>query len=392
MDSFYERAKRDQQYHTEILNHLHRNPEISFEEIETTRFIQNKLDEYGIEQIPLGTKTGAAGIIRTGKPGKTVLLRADIDALKITEDASSDVVSRVPGVMHACGHDFHTTCVLGTAKYFSELREQLTGNIVFLFQPAEEITEGMQAILNDGLLERLPSAVDMVFSLHTYDSPLGTVVINPDQIFGGKTNFMLRVKGKIGHGALPHRNIDPIVAAAAIITAAQTIVSRNTDPADEMICSFCSVNTHGQDYFPSDEVVISGSIRALSRDVMHFGLQRLGDIATHVAAAHQCECSLECCPEVPPCINHPAALKYAYAAAADIFEPNHILTIHPLLASDDFGILCHLFPSCYFFLGIRPEDNIPQLLHTPTYHANRDALPYGIAVLMRAAMLALQDN
>lgn len=391
MDSLYERAKCDLQYHAEIMDHLHRSPELSFEEIETTRFIRNKLDEYGIEQIPFGIKTGAAGIIRTGKPGKTILLRADIDALKITEDSSLDVVSRVPGVMHACGHDFHTTCVLGAAKYFSELRHQLTGNIVFLFQPAEEVTEGMQALLNAGLLDRLPP-VDMVFSLHTHDAPTGTVVINPRQIFGGKTNFMLRVKGKIGHGALPHKNIDPIVAAAAIVTAAQTIVSRNTDPADEMICSFCSINTHGQDYFPADEVVMSGSIRALSRDVMHFGLQRLRDIAAHVAAAHQCECTLECCPEVPPCVNHPDALKYAHAAAAEIFDPNCIVTMRPMLASDDFGILCNLFPACYFFLGIRPEDNAPQLLHTPTYRANRNALPYGIAVLMRAALLALQGN
>ena len=249
---------------------LHRHPELSFQEERTTAILKEKLTELGLELVDLGMKTGVVAVLRGGKPGRTVALRADIDAIEQQEPLDNGVVSENKGVMHACGHDFHTTSLYGAAKLLSEYRDDLAGNVVFLFQPAEEITQGAAAMTDHGLWEKLPVKPECIFGQHDRpEIPCGKIGVIPGAVMAGKSHFIVTLHGVTGHCGSPHKCVDVIVAGAAIVNGIQTIVSRNTDPLEPLVCAVFSINAGTPENFVPETLTMTGDIRAHSDEVLH---------------------------------------------------------------------------------------------------------------------------
>ena len=264
----------------EIKDDLHRHPELAFEERRTTDIIRRRLTGLGIELIDLGMETGAVGFLRGGRPGPTVALRADIDAIEQQEPADNGVISECPGVMHGCGHDFHTTCLLGAAELLAARRAELAGNVVFLFQPAEEITQGAAAMIGHGLWEKLPQRPVRLFGLHDRpEIPCGQVAVIPGAVMAGKSHFFITLTGVTGHCGSPHKCVDVIVAGAAISNGIQTIVSRNTDPQDPLVCAVFSINAGTPENFVPETLTMTGDIRAHSDAVIQKTQDRLKALA-----------------------------------------------------------------------------------------------------------------
>lgn len=239
---------------------LHRHPELSFQETRTTALLKARLTGLGLELAELGMPTGAAALLRGGRPGPTVALRADIDAIAQQEAPREGARSEVPGVMHGCGHDFHTACLWGAARLLSQRREALAGNVVFLFQPAEEITQGARAMLEHGLLEKLPARPRCLFGLHNRpELPAGTIAVMEGPVMAGKSHFTITLHGKAGHGGSPHKCADVIVAASAVVSALQTVVSRSTDPLDSLVCSVLSIHAGTPENFVPDTLTMTAA-------------------------------------------------------------------------------------------------------------------------------------
>ena len=243
MDILLERAAALLPELTALKEDLHRHPELSWRERRTTALLKERLAALGLELIDLGMETGCAALLRGGRPGPTVALRADIDAIVQETPEEGEVVSEAPGVMHACGHDFHTAGLYGAACLLSAMEEEIAGNVAFLFQPAEETTGGARAMLAHGLWDKLPSKPSCVFGLHNRPQlPTGTVAVQEGPLMSEKANFTVVLHGRTGHGGTPQKCVDVIVPAAAIVQAVQSIVSRNTAPEDPLVCAVCSIH------------------------------------------------------------------------------------------------------------------------------------------------------
>ena len=224
----------------ETFRHLHQYPEMSFKEYETTAYIKEKLTGWGIEILDIGLETGVVGYLKGGKEGPCIALRADIDGLPVKEESSYAFPSKNEGKMHACGHDTHMASLLGAAHILADMREQIQGSVKFLFQPAEEINLGAKKMMSLHCLES--PKVSAVFGMHNSpEIPIGTVAVKKGPLMAAVDRIIFTIKGKGGHGGIPQRNVDPIVAAAAVIQAAQTIVSRNVSPLDSAVVSICNV-------------------------------------------------------------------------------------------------------------------------------------------------------
>lgn len=260
-----EQAKALERELKSLKDDIHRRPELSFEERRTTAIVKEKLTALGLEIVDLGMETGVVAVLRGGLSGGTVALRADIDAIAQQEAGHEGVVSCIDGVMHGCGHDFHTVGLYGAAQLLSQNRETLKGTVVFLFQPAEEVTQGAQAMIDHGLFDRLPSQPQLLFGLHNRpELPSGTIAVMEGPVMAGKCHFTITLHGRSGHGGSPHKCTDVIVTGAAIVHAVQTIVSRNIDPLDSLVCSVLSIHAGTPDNFVPDVLTMTGSIRSHS--------------------------------------------------------------------------------------------------------------------------------
>ena len=285
---------------------LHRHPELSFQERRTTAVLRERLAPLGLELIDLGMETGVAALLRGARPGRTAALRADIDAIAQQEPADLGVVSEHPGIMHGCGHDFHTACLYGAARLLCARREALAGDVVFLFQPAEEVTQGARAMIDHGLWEKLPRKPDCLFGLHNRpELPRGQVAVLPGPIMAGKRHFTVTLRGVAGHGGSPHKCVDVIVPAAAIVQGVQAILSRNADPMESLVCAVLSIHAGTPENFVPDTLVMTGSIRAHSQQVQDMACRRLEEICRGTAAAYGCTAELAFTPGVPITFNGP---------------------------------------------------------------------------------------
>lgn len=375
----------------EIKDDLHRHPELAFEERRTTDIIRKRLTGLGIELIDLGMETGAVGFLRGGRPGPTVALRADIDAIEQQEPADNGVVSEYPGVMHGCGHDFHTTCLLGAAELLAARREELAGNVVFLFQPAEEITQGAAAMIGHGLWEKLPLRPVRLFGLHDRpEIPCGQVAVIPGAVMAGKSHFFITLTGVTGHCGSPHKCVDVIVAGAAIVNGIQTIVSRNTDPQDPLVCAVFSINAGTPENFVPETLTMTGDIRAHSDAVIQKTQDRLKALAEGIAAAYQCKCEVKFIPEVPVTDNKPEMTALARRAAEAVFGAEQIVQPRGDMGSEDFAIFGQDVPAFFYWLGTGfPGQNNP-CWHNEHFKTDDDALALGAALLAQSALVGLE--
>ena len=386
-----------QQMSEELYNtvcRLHRHPELSFQEVETTRLIKEKLAALGLEIVDLGMPTGAAAVLRAEnppKPGTAVAIRADIDAIAETERANGPVSSEIPGVMHGCGHDLHTTCALGAAALLNGVKSSLAGDVVFVFQPAEEVTQGAAEMLRHGLMEKLPARPRAMFGLHSWPLQTGLVGVRHDTVAAGKTNFRITLKGRGGQGGFPHECVDVIVAGAALIEGIQTIVSRNADPRKSLVCAVYSAHAGTQEFFVTDTMTLSGSVRALDTATLIMAEQRLQQFTDSIAGAYACAGNLELMPQVPPLENAPELFELAKRAAQRAAGTENVVEPPPMLGSDDFAVFGEIMPVFYFQLGVMDPKGENSPLHSPYFCADHRALPLGSALLAESACLALES-
>lgn len=377
-----------------IKEDLHRHPELSFQEVRTTKIIQDQLLAMGLHLVDVGMETGAAAILFGDQPGPAVALRADIDAIAQQESpAHGGVVSEEPGKMHACGHDFHTTALLGAARILADHRAELAGQVYFLFQPAEEVTQGAAALVAHGLWDRLPQTPTGIFALHTRpELPSGQVAVVPGGIMAGKCHFSIQLTGVAGHGGAPHQCVDVITAGAAIVDAVQTIPSRCTDPRDPLVCAVLSIHAGTVENFVPETLTMTGAIRAHSEQVMEETKDHLRRLAEGIAQAYRCRCALEFIPQVPVTYNGPAMTALATQAAAAVVGSENIRAPRGDMASEDFSVLTQTVPGFFYWLGTGFHDRENPGWHHDCFRTDDDALPIGAALLAQSAVTALTNS
>ena len=354
--------------YTEIFEHLHQNPELSFEEFETTAFIKKILIQEGIEILDLPLKTGLVAHIKGSKPGKKIAFRADIDALPLEEKTNLPYKSKNPGKMHACGHDIHISVGLETAKILNQKKAELCGEVLFVFQPSEENGKGALEVLKTHVLD----GIDAIFSLHS--SPLlevGQVGIKEGAITAAVDLFKIKIHGTGSHGAEPHTGRDPIAASAAVISSLQTIVSRNVNPNDQALVSVTHIEGGSNWNIIPEEVLLEGTIRTTNPATRTFVSKRLQEIAQNTALAYEEEAMVEI-ENAPPCTNNDKELaQYAWKTA----ESLGLKPVRPeiIMVGEDFAFYQEKFKGIMVWLGVGKT----KPLHNPEFAANPKAIETG---------------
>ena len=367
---------------------LHRHPEFGFEEHRTSAFVAERLRAFGLDEVAEGIGgTGVVGTLKRGGGNRSILLRADMDALRIEEkpDADRPHQSQSPGLMHACGHDGHTTMLLGAASLLAR-DGGFDGTIRFLFQPAEEWGRGMQAMLDDGLLERFPA--DEAYGLHNWPGlTVGSLATRSGPLMAAEDNFEITIKGQSVHAARPHQGRDALLAASTTIVALQSIVSRALDPSDTAVVSCTELIADGTRNVIAGQATIRGDCRSFRPDVSASIERELRSIATSVASAHGCEAEVAYTREFVPLINNSDATDAALAAARASLGAASVSNDAALVtASEDFARLLEHVPGCFVLLG----NGSSKPLHNPGYDFNDDALPHGVKFLVELARQRLK--
>lgn len=374
----------------QLKDDLHRHPELSWRETRTTALLKEKLTALGLELIDLDMETGCAALLRGGKPGPTVALRADIDAIVQETPEEGEVVSEVPGVMHACGHDFHTAGLYGAACLLSAMREEIAGNVTFLFQPAEETTGGARVMLSHGLWDKLPGKPACVFGVHNRPQiPAGKVAVQEGPLMSEKANFTIVLHGVTGHGGTPQKCIDVIVPAAAIIQGIQSVVSRNTAPEDPLVCAVCSIQAGTPENFSPDLLTMTGSIRAFSHETRMMAQDRVERLTRDIASAYGCGCDFTCEEAAPLLFNSPAMTALARRAAASVVGEENIVGTAPEMSSEDFPEFGREVPYFFYWLGSGFPDRENAGWHSPKFRTDDSALAIDAALLARSALEGL---
>lgn len=386
-----QKALEQQEYLTSIRRHLHQNPEIGFEEVETTGFIRRELEKLQVEIVPLSIPTGVLGIIRGTKPGmgKVIALRADIDALPIQEMTGVPHASNRPGVMHACGHDGHTTVLLGVARLLCEMRDQFSGTVKLLFQPAEERLTGAKSMIAAGVLEN--PAPEIILGLHGgTETPIGKVGIWSGPFMASADQFSITITGAGGHGAYPHRNRDPILAAAHVVVALQSVVSREIDAVDKAVLSVCQFHAGTAFNITPGEAVINGNVRCHDPKVRTTIPERMERIVGGVAAGLNCSHKMDYIFGIPAVANDPAVMASFTATARDTLGSDNVIDLErPLMGSEDFAFFLEKLPKGGIFrLGV---GNAPgRVLHNALFDFPDEAIPVGVAAMTAFALKECQ--
>lgn len=370
----------------DIKNRLHRHPETAWEEHRTAALIREELGKIpGVELLDCPLPTTILGRIAGAQPGKTIALRADIDAIRAREEWETDCMSEVPGVSHVCGHDFHTAGLIGAACILSRNRQKLAGDVILLFQPAEETTSGAGKIMETDIYKSL--GIDMIFGLHNRpEVDAGKVVVQSGPMMSAKKNFVLELKGLGGHGSMPHKCIDPIVCAAALVQSLQTIVSRNTAPQETLVLSIGSIHGGSCENLVVDRVELTGSMRYFTPEVGARAVKRLEKIVTATADAYECEAVLTYQEQVPAVINPRQMYEIARRAAAKSMGEEAVIQTPPSVASEDFALYMQEIPGFFYWLGVGREGEVCYSWHNTRFHTNDDALRYGAALLASSVL------
>ena len=366
---------------------LHENPELLYDVERTASVVADRLRTFGVDEVATGIgRTGVVGVIRgRGGSGRVIGLRADMDALPILEKTGKAWSSKVPGKMHACGHDGHTAMLLGAAKYLADTRN-FDGTVVVIFQPAEEGGAGAQAMLDDGLLTRF--GVERVFGMHNMPGvPVGTFHIRPGALMASADRIHILVEGLGGHAARPHLSRDPIVAGAAMVSAVQSVVGRNADPLEAAVVSITTFHAGTADNIIPQTAEMSGTVRTLRPEVRDMVEQRLGEVVRGIAAAHGVEAKFTYRRDYPVLMNDEAETEFAADIAARVVgEANVDRTAVPTMGGEDFSFMLNERPGAFIFAGVGED---VANLHNESYDFNDELIPVGCsywATLVETAM------
>ena len=370
-----DRARSYQPELIAIRHDIHAHPELGLEEVRTADLVARKLEEWGIEVHRGVGITGVVGVLRNGNGQASVGLRADMDALPILEATELPYASRNPGKMHACGHDGHTTMLLGAAKYLAETKN-FNGTVNFIFQPAEEGVGGALAMLKDGLFERFPC--NAVYGMHNRPGlPVGKFITGPGARAAGGAFFDLLITGKGAHGAHPQQSIDPVLVACHIGTALQSIVSRNVSARDTAVLSITKIQSGDAYNVIPQTALMAGTVRTMNRDVMTMIEKNMERLATSIAAGFGAEAKLDFRYIFAPMVNNDAeAALYGDAAAELVGETNLDRHSPPGMGSEDFSFMMEQVPGAHINLG----NGASAALHNHKYDFNDETIPYGVAL------------
>ena len=366
--------------------HLHQNPEVAYEETDTSAFVTAKLEEFGVEVHHGFGGTGLVGVIkgRLGDPatGKAIGLRADMDALPMSEETNLAYASKRDGKMHACGHDGHTTMLLAAARHFAQTRN-FHGTVYCIFQPAEEGgNAGARSMINDGLFEKFH--MDSIWGMHNWPGlEVGRAVAHCGPAMAGADIFILTVNGKGGHAAMPHLTRDPIAAAGMCVVALQTLISRQLDPFDHAVISLTKLEAGSAFNVIPASATIGGTLRTMKAQTRERLIREIETVAQNAAATLGCDISMELRPGYPPTLNHEEDALYARTVITDMLGPNALETeMTPVMGAEDFSFMLQQKPGAYIWLGAGIDS---ENLHSPHFDFNDDLLPIGSSFWVQLA-------
>lgn len=374
---------------TDLRRHIHTNPELAFDEKGTAQLIADHLKSYGYHvQLGIGG-TGVSTVLDSGKPGKTVLLRADIDALPILEETNLPYQSKNKGKMHACGHDGHTVSLLTAARFLKANTSLFKGKIKLIFQPAEEIGGGAAAMIKDGVLEN--PKVDAAFAYHNWPGvEAGIIATRNDCLLAGLDSFTITINGKGGHAATPEACIDPIYIGSCIIESLQSIVSRGTSPLESVVISVTEFHGGSAINVIPNSAVLSGSMRTTSRDVQTFAKMRLKQIAEGIAATFGATVDVAFTGNFPITINTLVEVDLVLTTARELFGDKQVMVVpKPLMYAEDFSYFLEKVPGCYLLIG-NGIDSAPP--HTSHYNFQDKIIPIAARTLSQIAMNYLNNT
>ena len=391
MISFFNQAIELFPYTQTLRRDFHMHPELGFNEIRTGGIVAKELQALGLEVTKGVGKTGVVGFLEGAKPGPTVLLRFDMDALPIIEDTGAEYASTNPGVMHACGHDGHTAIGLTVAKMLYARRDELAGSIKFCFQPSEEgfngeEVGGAEMMMRDGVLDG--PKVDKTLSLHLWNErPLGWVHVAKGPVMAGAELFTIKLTGKGGHGAAPHTTVDPIVAAAQIVTALQTIAARNVAPLHAAVISVTTIHSGTAFNVIPQEAELTGTIRTFDLSVRKLVLERFDQIVRGIAETMQCKVEINVQRVTPAVINDDSVAASVQETARRVFPETELDTSSYLtMGAEDMAYMQEKVDGCYFFIGSNnKEQHLDYSHHHPKFDFDEQALINGAALMASAA-------
>jgi amidohydrolase len=398
MPNFLSHAQELFPYTQSLRRDFHMHPEIGFREIRTAGIVAKELEALGIEVTKGVGKTGVVGLLEGGKPGPTLLLRFDMDALPITEETGAEYASQNSGVMHACGHDGHTAIGLTVAKMLHQHRDELAGTIKFCFQPSEEGSNGEEIggnemMIRDGVLDA--PKVDMSLSLHLWnEKPLGWLGVASGPVMAGAEIFTVKINGRGGHGALPQNTLDPIVVAAQIINALQTIVSRNVAPLETAVVSVTTIHAGTAFNVIPQTAELTGTIRTFDLGVRQKVVDRFEQIACGVGEALGCQVEVEIKRMTPALVNNEEITSKVQDAARRILSESELETAGYLtMGAEDMAFMQEKVPGCYFFVGSNDKSrHLDYGHHHPKFDFDEQALVHASALMASAAIDVLNGK
>lgn len=363
---------------------IHSQPEIAFKEHKTANFVAEHLRSWDIETHTGIGQTGVIGVIHGSLgPGPSIAFRADMDALPIVEEGQPSYRSQHHGIFHGCGHDGHTAILLGTARLLAQKRN-FSGKVVLIFQPAEEIIQGSRAMLEDDLLQRFP--FDEVYSLHNHPSlAAGTIGVRTGALMASVDFFSIRVTGVGSHGGMPHLSVDPIVIGSSLVTALQSIVSRNVDPIENAVISVCRFQAGETNNVIPEFAQLNGTVRTLSIPVRQQVIDRMREVCQGLALSHHCQIDMTLSNNTPPVVNSPEHTQHVIRAAKSVVGAHNLIdNVAPIMAGDDVAVFLQERPGCHFLLG---QDG--PMCHHPHYDFNDEVASIGVAMFEQLVRLRL---
>ncbi len=375
---------------TAIRRDIHAHPELCFQEVRTADVIAKALTDWGIPiHRGLGT-TGVVGIVKNGTSSRAVGLRADIDALPMTEHNTFAHASKHVGKMHACGHDGHTAMLLAAAKHLATNRN-FDGTVYLVFQPAEEGGGGAREMIKDGLFEQFP--MEAMFGAHNWPGiPVGAFAVKPGPMMASSNEFTVTIRGKGSHAALPHLGIDPVPVAAQMVMAFQTIITRNRRPIDPGVISVTMIHAGEATNVVPDSCQMRGTVRTFSMETLDLIEQRMQQVAEHTCAAFGASCEFEFTRNYPPTVNHPAETAFVQRVLGEVVGAENIQDFEPTMGAEDFSYFLQAKPGCYFMIGNGDGAHRegghglgPCMLHNPSYDFNDELIPLGATAWVRIA-------
>lgn len=367
-----------------IRRYLHQNPELSLKEFKTSEFVAKELNKLGLP-VQRGIKNnGVVSNLNIGKGEKTLMLRADMDALPIQEETNFEFKSNNPGVMHACGHDVHTAILLGVIKILNEIKDEINGNVKFVFQPAEENnpTGGAPLMIKEGVLEK--PHVDNAVAIHVWDYPIGKIALKPNAMMSESNRIFINIKGQASHASKPHEGHDAIVCAAYLITQLQTIVSRAIDPSDVVVLTLSKINGGVRYNVLPGEVSIEGTVRCSSVEACEILPDKIEEFVKDVCKIHGCDYEYKFSHGYPVTMNDPKLTRLVKKSIIDSMGEDSLVEMdNPDTGGEDFSFFAKEVPSCFMLLGCKSEKNEDTcILHNSKFNCDEDCIKVGIRAMV----------